>query len=136
MATLNLRTVFVLACLSIVGCQETLLPPAPTAGRGTGTVTIEIESGDDTATFEVQDVAAGTTLESLMRSIVQVPVSIQGSGLTAFVDGIDGQSTSGSEGWTFKVDGQFANEGIGSMTLTPPTTITWSYSDASEFVAE
>ena len=134
MAMSNLRSVFLLACLFFLGCQKTLLPPAPTTG--TGTVTIEIESGDDRATFEVMDVAAGTTLESLMRSIDQVPVSIQGSGLTAFVDGIDGQSTSGSEGWTFEVDGEFANEGIGSITLTPPTTITWSYGDASEILAE
>ncbi len=136
MATSNLRSVFLLACVFFLGCQKTLLPPAPTTGRGTGTVTIEIESDDDTATFEIKDVAAGTTLESLMRSIDQVPVSIQGSGLTAFVDGIDDRSTSGSEGWTFKVDGEFANEGIGSITLTPPTTITWSYGDASDFAAE
>ena len=134
MATSNLRSVFLLACLFFLGCQKTLLPPAPTTGPGT--VSIELESGDGRATFEVMDVAAGPTLESLMRSIYQVHVSIQGSGLTAFVDGIDGQSTSGSEGWTFEVDGEFANEGIGSITLTPPTTITWSYGDASEILAE
>jgi hypothetical protein len=39
-------------------------------------------------------------------------------------------------GWTFKVDGKLANQGIGSTTLTPPTTITWSYRDASEIVSQ
>ncbi len=136
MAMSNLRFAFVLACLFVAGCQKTLLPPAPLPATATGTVTIEIESGDHTQTFQVPDVAAGTTLESLMRSIDQVPITIHGSGLTAFVDGIGGESTSSSKGWTFKVDGEFANQGIGSTTLTPPTTITWSYRDASEIVSE
>ena len=72
----------------------------------------------------------------VMGSIDQIPITMRGSGLTAFVDGIGDKSTSGSEGWTFKVDGQFANQGIGSTALSPPTTITWSYGDASDFTAQ
>lgn len=67
-----------------------------------------------------------------MRSIDQVPISIRGSGQTAFVDAIGGQSTSPGKGWTFQVNGEFANQGVGSTTVTPPATIRWSFGDASE----
>ena len=67
-----------------------------------------------------------------MRSIDQVPIKMRGSGQSAFVEGIGDQSNTGSMAWTFKVDGEFANQGVGSTTLRPPVTITWSYGDARE----
>ena len=62
-----------------------------------------------------------------MRSIKDVPVKVDGSGTTAFVDKIGERATDSTDGWTFKVDGEFANQGIGGTVLTPPTTVTWSF---------
>nr|WP_286177754.1 DUF4430 domain-containing protein [Rhodopirellula sp. JC639] len=109
-----------------VGCSRT--PPPPAADANVGVVTVEILSGDtDKRSIQVPDVADGATLESVMRMVEEVPVSVSGSGTTAFVDSIGDVQTDATQGWTFKVDGEFANQGIGQTVLHPPTTVTWSY---------
>jgi hypothetical protein len=101
-----------------------------------GTVTLEIQRSDSAKTIEIEDVQTGTTLEQVMRSVTQIPISIRGSGVTAFVDGIGEQTSSGNEGWVFRVDGVHANQGVGSTVLTPPTTITWVYGDAGDLIGQ
>ncbi len=101
-----------------------------------GTVTLEIQGSDSAKTIEIEDVQTGTTLEQVMRSITQIPISVRGSGVTAFIDGIGEQTSSGNEGWVFRVDGIHANQGVGSTVLTPPTTITWVYGDASDLIGQ
>ena len=101
-----------------------------------GTVTLEIQGSGSPTTIEIEDVQAGTTLEQVMRSITQIPISIRGSGVTAFVDGIGEQTASGNEGWVFRVDGVHANQGVGSTVLTPPATITWVYGDAGDLIGQ
>ena len=114
--------------LIAVGCDRT--PPPPTADAAVGVVTLEINSKDSAAqTVQVPDVAEGTTLESVMRMVDQIPVTVSGSGTTAFVDSIGDVKTDASQGWTFKVDGEFANQGIGQTVLHPPTTVTWSFGE-------
>ena len=81
----------------------------------------------DLVTFDIEEVRAGTTLEAVMRRIDQIPVTIGGSGATAFVDKIGETATSGSEGWTYTVDGEFAMKGVGQTTLSPPTTVEWTF---------
>lgn len=129
----NIRFFLPFAVALTLGCQR---PSPPAVTTSTATVTVEIKNGDVSDSFQIENVASGTTLESVMRSIDQVPVTIHGTGLTAFVDSIGDRATSSSEGWTFKVDGEFAHQGIGSTQLTPPTTVTWSYGDASEIAQE
>ena len=117
-------------CLPIVcliGCSSP--QPPPVADAATGTVTLEIQVGEKTKTLQVADVAEGTTLESLMRSIDEIPITLHGSGTTAFVESIGDTATSASEGWTFKVDGEWSDQGVGTTVLHPPTTITWSFGD-------
>ena len=92
-----------------------------------GPVTFKIHAGDDLVTFDIEEVRAGTTLEAVMRRIDQIPITIGGSGSTAFVDKIGGTATSGSEGWTYTVDGEFAMKGVGQTTLSPPTTVEWTF---------
>lgn len=92
-------------------------------------MTLEFTRDDQIKTLVVDSVAGGTTLESVMRSIDEVPIVIRGGGVTAFVQEIDGLTTSASEGWTYQADGKFVNEGIGSYELTPPVTITWKFGD-------
>ena len=101
-----------------------------------GTVTLEIQGSDSAKTIEIEDVRTGTTLEQVMRSITQIPISVRGSGVTAFIDGIGEQTSSGNEGWVFRVDDIHANQGVGSTVLTPPTTITWVYGDAGDLIGQ
>ncbi len=110
------------------------------AGNGpaveAGIVTLELQGSDAPLTIEIEDVRTGTTLEQVMRSITQIPISVRGSGVTAFIDGIGEQTSSGNEGWVFRVDGIHANQGVGSTVLTPPTTITWFYGDAGDLIGQ
>lgn len=132
MSRLPALLLIAIAFAPLIGCGKR---PQPVAAPGaTGTVTMEIDFGDHSESIRIDGVESGTTLEAVMRSIDQLPISIRGSGVTAFVDGIGNVSTNSSEGWTFQVDGEFANQGIGSTTLSPPTTIRWSFGDASEIV--
>jgi hypothetical protein len=94
-----------------------------------GTVTIEIVGSSGTESIEIPAVAAGTTLETVMRRVEQVPVQIQGTGSTAFVNKIGDLATDSRQGWTYKIDGQHINRGLGSTTLSPPTTVTWRYGE-------
>ena len=119
-------------CFLIAGCRQAteVAPVVEATVDGevfTGTVTIEIENGESVQTHEINEVAEGSTLESALRSAGGIPIEITGSGMSAFVHSIDGQATSGGEGWTYTVDGDFANEGIGTLTLSPPTTVRWSF---------
>lgn len=139
---------FLASLLIVVGCDSGASDPAAATQPGveiqagndpaveSGTVTLEIQRSDSLATFEIADVQQGTTLEDVMRSVTQIPISIRGSGVTAFVDGIGEQSASGNEGWVFRVDGVHANQGVGSTVLTPPVTITWIFGDADDLVVE
>ena len=101
-----------------------------------GTVKLEIRGSDPPVTIEIADVQTGTTLEQVMRSVTQIPISIRGSGVTAVVDAIGERASSGGEGWVFRVDGVHANQGVGSTVLTPPTTITWIYGDAGDLIGQ
>ena len=124
--------------LAILGCLGLLLLSScnqqttdPVADPQTvGTVTIEFDQTTDLETAKIENVAAGTTLEQVMRDMKDV--KIQGSGTSAFVAAIGKAKTTGGKGWTFKVDGEWANQGVGGTKLTPPTTITWSYGSYDE----
>jgi hypothetical protein len=140
--------------LAVSGCtaqppSETAQPPSETARPGTdaaeaagaataagdqvGTVTLRIASAGDAAkVIEVPGVSAGTTLETVMRSLDGVDVEITGSGTTAFVNAIGDRATGGNEGWTFEVNGEPANQGIGATVLQPPVEVEWSYGSFSD----
>jgi hypothetical protein len=128
------------ALLSWSGCRRssTEVPTtSPDTNRGelvgdardtpVGPVTFKIHDGDELLTFDIEEVREGTTLEAVMRRIDQIPVTIGGSGANAFVDKIGETATSGSEGWTYTVDGEFAMKGVGQITLSPPTTVEWKF---------
>ena len=126
---------FWLLAMFTVGCS-TKTPVAESTSaedrQNTGTVTIEIHSDSMNRTIEVPSVAQGTTLEEVMRSIDEVDVQLSGSGTTAFVNQIGDTATQSAEGWTFRVDGEWANEGIGTTKLAPPTTVAWQFGTMEE----
>ncbi len=107
-----------------------------TGQQQTGTVTIEILGGDSVQRYSVPDVPDGTTLETVLVDLTEPTIEIQGSGTTAFVNRIGDLATSASEGWTYKIDGEFVNTGVGTTELHPPTTVSWNYGDFSMMSAE
>ncbi|QDV62799.1 hypothetical protein Mal65_19350 [Crateriforma conspicua] len=124
---------------STPGCRDaTVTSPATTddVAVSTGPVTVEVISDDSNQTVTIDDVAEGTTLEDVMRQVESLDVGVTGSGEMAFVDSMLGQATGTEGGWTFKVDGEFSKLGIGSVKLSPPTTVTWAYSDWPDAASE
>ncbi len=125
---MNGRVILGTLLIGCLGCNSAT-PPPPAVEAASGTVTLEIMTGEEVQTIEVADVADGTTLEAVMKSIDEIPIELRGSGTTAFVDAIGATQTSASEGWTFKVDGKWADTGVGTTILHPPTTVTWAFGD-------
>lgn len=126
----NIHALFALVALLASGGCDRGQPPT-TTNSSVGTVTMEFVLGDQTETVEIGDVATGTTLESVMRDLDKPAIALSGSGTTAFVSSIGDYQTVGNEGWTFKVDGEFAHQGIGATKLSPPTKVEWRYGDFS-----
>ncbi|TWT74229.1 DUF4430 domain-containing protein [Allorhodopirellula solitaria] len=115
------------------GSTETVASDSSPASTATVVVEIDKPGGDGEAEFRQSfDVAAGTTLEEVMRKIDEPEVVITGSGVTAFVQSMDGIETDASRGWTFKVDDEFSSVGIGSVNLTPPQTVRWQFTTLEE----
>jgi hypothetical protein len=112
----------------LAGCGEQATTVDPSAPTGTVILTIQLPD-QEARVVKVANVAEGDTLESVMRSVEEVPIEITGSGSTAFVKSIDGLATGSSEGWTFRVDGEFAEQGIGATHLNPPTEVTWTFGE-------
>lgn len=121
------KTVSAAILLVALGCSRSA--PVAESPPATGSVTIEITGDGEPKSIEILEVVSGTTLETVMRSVSDVPIKISGSGTNAFVDKIGERATNRTDGWTFKVDGKHANQGIGRTVLTPPTTVTWSFGD-------
>lgn len=116
--------------LALTGCGSP--EPAPTsavvpADVVKGTVTIEVEMDNRVQSIQVEEVLTGTTLETIMRGMTDPGVVMKGAASTAFVESIGGKATSGGEGWTFLVDGEYSHEGVGTTELSPPTTIRWQF---------
>lgn len=122
--------------------QSTAAEPSSSDAKAE-TVTLEIfkpeaegdadKSKTNAADFtETIDVTSGTTLEDVMRQLDQPEIVITGSGMTAFVQSIDGVASDSSRAWTFTIDDEFSNVGIGSAKLTPQQTIRWRFTTLQE----
>lgn len=129
------------ACILLfhAGCRPAVEPgPEQQSNAGAtaeaGPVTVRFEWPDDrpTTTEVVENVPAGTTLETVLRDLPQPEMQITGGGQTALVQSICGVEISGDRGWTFEINDNFATRGVGSTRLTPPTTITWRYTSFEE----
>lgn len=120
----------VVSLITCAGCSSnTQDAPGVNAVTGpSGTVTLSFDSGNGPPVIvDVPGIADATTLESVMRRVDEVDVELSGSGSTAFVHSINGVATRADEGWTFKIDGQHANQGVGMTELHPPTRVEWRF---------
>ena len=121
---------------AVCGCGSSRQPSDTSrvgnATTATGPVTVEfLHQGLDDQGFArevtLEGIAAGSTVESVMRSIQDPPIVLRGRGVTAFVESIGGIKTSATDGWTYRVDGEFADRGIGTTELVPPARISWKF---------
>ena len=90
-------------------------------------VAIVVEGPSGRKVQVISDVASDTSLEAVMRQADELNVVLTGSGTTAFVHQIGDVQTGLREGWTYKVDGDFAKVGIGQFLLKPPALVQWTY---------
>lgn len=129
----SMLVAFCFVCLTVgyVGCNvATETPSADTVDAvETGSVTVEFLLGDsdDPVTVVVDDVTSGSTVAEVMQGIESPVIEMSGSGITAFVSKIGDLATADGDGWTYRVDDEFINTGIGTTILTPPATVTWSH---------
>ncbi|MEM9586554.1 MAG: DUF4430 domain-containing protein [Planctomycetota bacterium] len=118
-----------LTTLTAIGCG-TQRETVPTTGSGT--VTIQVSVGEQDHVYQVDQVASGTTVEQVMRSVEGLPWECSGSGTTAFVVSLHDIPTTGDSGWIFRLDGEYSDVGIGTATVEPPTTIDWTFGNWDE----
>ncbi|MFM2001881.1 MAG: hypothetical protein RI963_1307 [Planctomycetota bacterium] len=132
-----LGTIF-LAIACIVGCSGSAVevaPPKSDAPAGTVTVVIATEDGGEIRK-EIAGVASGTTIAQIMRSIDDPEIKTRGSGSTTFVESIGGIGTAEGKGWTFRVNGEWADRGVGDYTLEPPAEVRWTHGSFQEKAEE
>lgn len=106
------------------GCSTTVTPPSTTEP---GPVTVVIELGDESKSQRFDEVQPGTTIAELMAQIEDPSVRLSGSGAMAFVESIGELGTDRGLGWTFRVNGEWADRGIGAYPLEPPAEIRWTH---------
>lgn len=119
-----------ITALWVSGCSSSTAPIDRSGASDvpSGTVTVVIDFGDNTIEREIEAVPAGTTVAQVMAEITDPPVEMTGSGAMTFVKAIGELGVAGGKGWTFSVDGQRANQGVGSYVLNPPARVEWRHS--------
>lgn len=118
--------------LIAVGCSRQTapvaeVPAAEVPASQAGTITVVFNLPEGKVRREIESVAAGTSIAELMAKIDDPKIEMTGSGAMTFVKSIGDLGTTEGKGWTFSVDGQWADRGIGAYELTPPATIQWKH---------
>ena len=116
--------------LFVAGCKPSAEPatePSTTAAPATGTVSFEFVFGPDESESVSIEMEDGQTICDVMKKIEQPKISITGSGDMAFVQSIGTLETAGGEGWSYSVNGQWADRSIGVYPLQPGDEIKWTH---------
>lgn len=117
-----------LLAVGLSGCSRSTTPKPEAVAAEPGLVTVVIEIGGQEIRHELEEVKPGTTIAEVMSRIDEPAIKIIGSGSTAFVDSIGELGTSAGLGWTFRVNGEWADRGVGTYALEPPAEIRWTHS--------
>jgi len=120
-------TVLSVGFLVAIGCSRPAAPIRDSQAAQTGTVTVVFSLPSGEVRREIDGVAAGTTIVDVLSKIDDPKIEVTGSGDMAFVNLVGDLGTTEGEGWTFKVDGKWADRGIGAYELSPPATIHCSH---------
>ncbi|QDS91145.1 hypothetical protein EC9_53650 [Rosistilla ulvae] len=137
----RVRRIVAITCLlllAVAGCQNAddpvAAPPADSAKIAVGFV-FEFGEGEPVE-IALDAVPAGSTVADAMRQIAEMPGTVQleivGKGDMTFVQSINGKTTSGNEGWSYYVNEEWAQAGVGAIELKEGDLVRWTYGE-SEF---
>ncbi len=99
-------------------------------GELAGSVIVEFRYPDQRLeSLVVSPVRSGDTVWQVMQQIEEPEITIQGSGRNALLTRIGEFSNRGAEGWTFYVNGEWADRGIGDYPIQVDDKIEWRYGD-------
>lgn len=120
------------SCLIASGCSRPGTPVeeatvAELAPSQVGTITVVFKLPEGELRREIESVASGTSIAEVMAKIEDPKIEMTGSGAMTFVKSIGELGTTDGEGWSFRVDGNWADRGIGAYKLTPPATVQWTH---------
>lgn len=102
----------------------------PAGSEPAGSVIVEFRYPDKRLeSLVVSPVRSGDSVLEVMRQIEQPEITIQGSGRNALLTRIGEFSNRGAEGWTFYVNGEWADRGIGDYPIQLDDKIEWQYGD-------
>ena len=124
-----------LACsiLLPLGCRNGQPSEASlSAERAKIAVRFEFDFGEnETTVIELDDLPASSTVADGMRRIQQIPdqvtIEMQGSGAMTFVSAINELKTAAGEGWSYRVNNQWAEAGVGATGLHDGDVVRWSH---------
>jgi hypothetical protein len=140
MNVISLR--FLICCLfvSFIGCDTESSIDTKGSGLGvgsenkhvaadekTGTVTVIIRYPNGSVDSSDIGIDADDTVADTLRRLKGIPVVIQGSGSMTFVAGIGEFETAGGEGWSYRVNGQWADRSAGVYQVSPGDQIEWTF---------
>jgi hypothetical protein len=120
----------VIVCLACTffGCSQPAEKPVVDPSVATGSVTMEIVyPGTELMTIEVAGIAPGQTLLEAIQTVENPKFKTSGAGQGAFITAIGDWDTSGSEGWSYYVNDQWADRSAGVYEINPGDVIRWKY---------
>ncbi|MEZ6087277.1 MAG: DUF4430 domain-containing protein [Pirellulaceae bacterium] len=125
----------ILICLAsaALGCRDVPRAEAPVdAEKSPITVRFEFDFGDhQPVLIELDDLPSSSTVADAMRKIQDMPdtvaIEMQGSGEMTFVRSINDLTTAGGEGWSYSINDQWAEAGIGATQLNDGDVIRWTH---------
>lgn len=123
-----------LVLAGLVGCgakqiaEETADVPSGDTEAGLGTVIFEFDFGDGRVeTVTVEGVGSEATVLDCLKKVKQPEVVVNGSGQNAFVSSIGDLTTAAGEGWSYRVNDQWADRSVGVYEVQSGDKITWTY---------
>ena len=114
----------------IAGCQREspATSQSPVSTQDNGRVAVQFQFSDTRqVTRLVEDVPAGSTVLSVMQKIEDPTIEISGSGAMALITKIGDAENGGETGWTYSINGEWAERGIGDTTVSGGDEIQWRY---------
>lgn len=92
-----------------------------------GSVTVTIRYPDGSIESSDVNIDSDDTVADVLRRLSDLVVVMQGSGSMTFVAGIGDFTTAGGEGWSYRVNGQWADRSVGVYNVSPGDQIEWTY---------
>lgn len=94
-----------------------------------GSVTVRIHIPGGSPSLSTVDIDADDTVADVLSRLPDLQVVMQGSGPMTFVSQIGDLPTAGGQGWSYRVNGEWADRSVGVFAVSPGDQIEWTYGD-------